>query len=216
VVGGAEWRIVGVIADVADRRLDVPQRMFAYVPSAFNLSRMSVVVSTPLDPLSLVAGVRAEVAALDPGVAIASPRSLDRAMAESMSQRRIVLALVGTFAGAALLLASIGLYGVMAYAVATRQREFGIRIAFGAVGRDLVRQVLGSGGRMMAVGLVAGLAGAVGASRLLASELFQVSGSDPLVLAATTIAVSVVALLACLVPAWRASTVEPVVALRAE
>lgn len=104
----------------------------------------------------------------------------------------------------------------MAYAVATRQREFGIRIAFGAVGRDLVRQVLGSGGRMMAVGLVAGLAGAVGASRLLASELFQVSGSDPLVLAATTIAVSVVALLACLVPAWRASTVEPVVALRAE
>ena len=216
VVGGAEWRIVGVIADVVDRRLDVPQRMFAYVPSAFNLSRMSVVVSTPLDPLSLVAGVRAEVAALDPGVAIASPRSLDRAMAESMSQRRIVLALVGTFAGAALLLASIGLYGVMAYAVATRQREFGIRIAFGAVGRDLVRQVLGSGGRMMAVGLVAGLAGAVGASRLLASELFQVSGSDPLVLAATTIAVSVVALLACLVPAWRASTVEPVVALRAE
>ncbi len=216
VVGGAEWRIVGVIADVVDRRLDVPQSVFAYVPSAFNLSRMSVVVNTPLAPLSLVPAVRAEVAALDAGVAVASPRSLDRAMAESMSQRRIVLALVGTFAGAALLLASIGLYGVMAYAVATRQREFGIRIAFGAVGSDLVRQVLGSGGRMMAVGLVAGLAGAVGASRLLASELYQVSGSDPLVLAATTAAVSVVALLACLVPAWRASAVQPVVALRAE
>ena len=87
------------IADVVDRRLDVPRGAFAYVPSAFNLSQISVIVRTPLDPMSLVASVRAEVARLDPGVAVASPRALDRAMAESMTQRKVVLALVGDVRG---------------------------------------------------------------------------------------------------------------------
>ena len=134
--------------------------------------------------MSLVATIRAEVARIDPGVAVASPRSLDRAMAESMTQRKVVLALVGVFAIAALLLAAIGLYGVMAYAVATRRREFGIRMAFGAMRRDLIRQVLRGGLRLTTVGLLVGLAGAVGVA-LLASALDQVKGSDPLVIAGT-------------------------------
>jgi predicted permease len=215
-VQGQQWQIVGVIADVVDRRLDVPHGAFAYVPSAFNTSQISVLVNTPLDPMSLVATVKAEVARLDPGVAVASPRSLDRAMAESMTQRKVVLALVGVFAAAALLLAAIGLYGVMAYAVATRQREFGIRMAFGAVRWDLIRQVLRGGLGLTSVGLVVGLAGAVGVARLLASELYQVTGSDPLVVAGTAATVLVVAVLACSVPAWRASRFQPMAALRVE
>jgi hypothetical protein len=185
------WDVIGVVADVVDRRLDVPRGPYAYVPSAFNVGRMSVAVRTPLEPMTLVNTVRAAVARLDPGVAIASPRSLDRAMAESMAQRKVVLGLVGLFAISALLLAAIGLYGVMAYSVATRQREFGIR-------------------------MVLGLAGAVALSRLLASELYQVRGSDPLVIAGTALTVVGVATAACLVPAWRASRVEPMGALRAE
>jgi predicted permease len=215
-VQGQQWQIVGVIADVVDRRLDVPRGAFAYVPSAFNTSQISVIVTTPLDPMSLVAAVRAEVARIDPGVAVASPRSLDRAMAESMTQRKIVLALVGVFAAAALLLAAIGLYGVMAYAVATRRREFGIRMAFGAVRTDLIRQVLRGGLTLTGIGLAIGLVGAAGAARLLASELYQVRGGDPHVIAGTAAMVIAVAMLACWVPAWRASRVEPMGALRTE
>jgi putative ABC transport system permease protein len=215
-VQGEQWQIVGVVADVVDRRLDVPRGAFAYVPSAFNTSQISVILSTPLDPLSLVATVKAEVARIDPGVAVASPRSLDRAMAESMTQRKVVLTLVGVFAAAALLLAAIGLYGVMAYSVATRQREFGIRMAFGAVRRDLIGDVLRGGVTLTAVGLLVGLAGAVGVARLLASELFQVTGSDPLVIAGTAATTMLVALAACFVPAWRAARLEPMGALRVE
>ena len=216
VVRGQPWQVVGVIADVVDRRLDLPRRAFAYVPAAFNVGSLSVVVRTPLDPLGLLATVRGEVAKLDPGVAVARPRALDRAMAESMMQRKVVLALVGTFAAAALLLAAIGLYGVMAYAVATERREFGIRIALGAARSDLIRHVLGWGLKLTAVGLVAGLAAAAGVARLMASELYRVRGSDPLVLGVTAAMVVVVATLACGIPAWKASRVDPLGALRAE
>ena len=137
-------------------------------------------------------------------------------MAESMAQRKVVLALVGTFAIAALLLAAIGLYGVMAYAVATRRREFGVRMAFGAMRRDLIRQVLRGGLGLTGAGLLLGLGGALGAARLLASELYQVRGSDPLVIAGTAVTVIAVAVMACGIPAWRASRLDPMAALRTE
>ena len=216
VVQGRTWQVIGVVGDVVNLRLDVPRGAYAYAPRAFNTAQISVAVRTPLPPLGLVEAIRAEVARLDPGVAIANPRALDRAMADSMTQRRAVLALVGIFAASALLLAAIGLYGVMAYSVASRQREFGIRMAFGAMRHDLIRQVLQSGLALTAAGLLVGLAGAAAASRLLASELFQVGGSDPLVVTSTAITVIAVALLACFVPAWRASRVEPMGALRVE
>jgi putative ABC transport system permease protein len=169
-----------------------------------------------MPPLSLMTRLRREMERLDAGVALANPRALDQAMASSMLQRRVVLGLIGAFAITALGLASIGLYGVMAYAVATRQREFGIRIAFGALREDLIRHVLARGLRMMTFGLALGLAGAIGAARLLSSELYNVHGSDPAVVAGTTALVIAVAVLACLVPAWRAARVQPVVALRME
>ena len=216
VISGNTFTIIGVIADVVDRRLDAPRGAFAYVPMAFNTSQLSVVVRTAVAPMSLVATIRREIERLDPGVALATPRALDAAMAESMLQRKVVLGLIAAFAFAALTLATIGLYGVMAYAVATRQREFGIRIAFGAVRRDLIGHVLRAGLRMLAIGLVAGLVGAIGAARLLSSQLFHVGGGDPAVLIAVSLMVVAVAVIACSVPAWRASRYDPVVALRAE
>ena len=205
IVQGRSWRIVGVVADVVDRRLDVPRGAFAYVPSAFNLSAMSVVVRTSLDPASLVESIRAEAARLDPGVAVARPRALDRAMAESMSERRVLTSLFLAFAAAGLLLAAIGLYGVMAYAVATRRREFGVRLALGETPGGLLRHVLRSGLRLAAIGLALGLLAAILAGRLLASELYRVEVSDPVVIAQTIVVVIAVAAAACTIPAWRAS-----------
>ena len=133
----------------------------------------------------------------------------------SLAQRKVVLGLVATFAIVALMLASIGLYGVMSYAVANRRRELGIRMALGARRAEVMRQVLGEGLTMMAVGLVIGLAGVAAAGRLLASELYQVPTVDPMAIAVTAVAVAVVAVLASLIPALRAARVDPITALAA-
>ena len=214
VIAGNTWQVLGIVADIVDRRMDTARGAFAYAPQAFNTSAISIVIRTPLSPLSLLASARQEVERLDSGVALANPRVLDREMSRSMVQRQVLLGLVGVFAVAALALASIGLYGVMAYAVSTRQREFGIRMAFGAGRRDLIHDVLVRGARMIGVGLVLGLAGAAASSRLLASELFQVGRYDPWVLGITAATVIFVGMTACVVPALRASRLDPLVALR--
>jgi predicted permease len=215
-ISGNKWTVIGVIADVVDKRIDAARRAFGYVPQAFNASQLSVVIRTSRDPLTLTDAARTALRQIDPGVAMASPRALDRAMAGSTLQRRAVLSLIGLFAGVALLLASIGLYGVMAYAVATRRREFGIRLALGAMRRDVVRQVLRRGFVLIAVGVVLGLAGAAAASRLLASELYQVRGTDPSVVVTTIVTLVGVALAACWLPARRAGRFDPIVVLRSE
>ena len=148
-------------------------------------------------------------------MAVANPRALDGAMADSLAQRKVVLGLVATFAIVALMLASIGLYGVMSYAVANRRRA-GIRMALGARRAEVMRQVLGEGLTMMAVGLVIGLAGVAAAGQLLASELYQVPTVDPMAIAVSAVAVAVVAVLASLIPALRASRVEPMTVLRSD
>jgi predicted permease len=216
LIAGTTWRIIGVVADIVDRRLDDPHQPFAYAPRAFNMSQISMAVRTPLDPLTLTATVRREVERLDAGVAVANPRALDAAMADSLAPRRVVLGLVATFAFVALLLASIGLYGVMSYAVANRRREIGIRIALGARRSAVLRHVLGDGLVMMGLGLMIGLAGVMVTGRLLASELYQVPTVDPMAMAVTAVAVAMVAVLASLLPALRAARVDPITALRSE
>jgi ABC-type antimicrobial peptide transport system permease subunit len=216
LIAGTTWRIIGVVADIVDRRLDDPHQPFAYAPRAFNMSQISMAVRTPLDPLTLTATVRREVERLDAGVAVANPRALDAAMADSLAPRRVVLGLVATFAFVALLLASIGLYGVMSYAVANRRREIGIRIALGARRSAVLRHVLGDGLVMMGLGLMIGLAGVMVTGRLLASELYQVPTVDPMAIAVTAVAVAMVAVLASLLPALRAARVDPITALRSE
>jgi ABC-type antimicrobial peptide transport system permease subunit len=214
VVAGQTWRVVGVIADVVDRRLDASTRLFAYVPQAFSPSNYSMVVRTRLDPSSLVNSIRTEVATLDPGVALANPRALNDAMAQSMTPRKTMLSLVGVFAVSALLLACIGLYGVMAYSVSTRRREICIRMALGAERGAVIGHVLKDGVRLMAVGLFLGVAAALAIGRLLTSELYQVSSYDPLVIAGTILSVATVAILACWMPAWRAARFDPISSLR--
>ena len=144
-----QWRMVGVIADIVDRKLDGERKPFCWVPFVFNSGRMSFAVRTAGVPLNLVGSVRRELAALNPGVALANPRSLDVTRAGSLTQRKVVLGLVSAFAGAALLLACVGIYGVMAYGVATRRREIGIRLALGAVPMAMVGQVLAGGIRSL-------------------------------------------------------------------
>jgi predicted permease len=213
---GREWRIVGIIADVPDRHLDQPSDLFLYVPHVFNPERFSIVVRTSLDPLSLVGSIRREIQRLDPGLPLADVRPLEEAMQGSMSGRRIVLGLVGSFAAVALALACIGLYGVMAYSVALRRRELSIRQALGATRPNVVGLILRNGVLLTSVGLALGVGGALGAARLLAHQLYQVSGHDPLVIAGTVLFVALAALLACWVPARRASRMDPVEALRME
>ncbi|HUE85723.1 MAG TPA: ABC transporter permease [Vicinamibacterales bacterium] len=215
-IAGTTWRIVGVVADIVDRRLDDVRQPFAYAPRAFNMSQLSIAVRTPVDPLTLVATIRREVERLDAGVAVANPRALDHAMIESLAQRKAVLGLVTAFAVVALVLASIGLYGVMAYAVANRRRELGIRLALGAKRSEVMREVLRHGLTMMGVGLVIGLAGVAATGRLLASELYQVPSGDPLAIAGTAAMVGMVAVLASLIPAMRAARVDPISVLRSE
>jgi ABC-type antimicrobial peptide transport system permease subunit len=135
---------------------------------------------------------------------------------ESLRQRTFALVLLGVFAGVALALASIGLYGVLAYDVAQRSREFGVRIALGAGPREIIRLVLGAGTRLIAAGLALGLGGAALVTRLIQSFLFGIGAHDPLTFAAVAAALGAVALLATWLPARRATRVDPIVALRAE
>jgi predicted permease len=213
-IAGQTWRIVGIVGDIADRRLDAAHGPFAYLPRGEAPNSFSMVVRASVPPLGLVNSIRREVERLDPGVAVANPRALDAAMATSMNGRRTILTIVGTFAAGALLLACIGLYGVMAYSVATRRREICIRVALGAVRRDVIAHVVGGGLRLTLVGLVLGLAAASAAARLLSAELFRVHSYDPLVMVATVLAIVLVAVFACWLPARRATSFDPIAALR--
>jgi putative ABC transport system permease protein len=168
------------------------------------------------DPLSLAAAVRKEVQAIDPNQPIAAVRTMEQVVAESVGAPRYRTLLLGLFAFVALLLAAIGIYGVISYAVAQRTHEIGIRMALGAQPRAVHRLVIGQGIRLALVGVGAGLIGAVALTRLLAGLLFGVTATDPLTFAGVAVILTVIALLACWIPARRAARVDPMIALRHE
>ena len=175
-----------------------------------------MIIRAANDPAALVKSVRQTVLEVDPNQPVANIQTLKEIVKKSLSQRRFILALIGGFAGAALLLAAIGLYGVMGYAVSQRTREIGVRMALGARQRDVISMVVGQGMRIVLIGLAVGMIGAVGLSRLLQGFLFEIKPTDPTTFMGVSLILLLVALLACWLPARRASRVNPMVALRTE
>jgi ABC-type antimicrobial peptide transport system permease subunit len=178
--------------------------------------RMALAVRTVGTPDALAASLGGVVRSVDPDQPVYDVRTLEDVVDRALAPRWLQTALAGVFASLALLLASIGVYGVMAYAVGQRAREFGVRLALGARRRDIVDLVLRRGGRIFASGTVLGLVAAAGAARLLSSLLYGVGGFDPLSFAAATLVLLAVSLAACCAPARRAAGVDPASTLRAE
>jgi putative ABC transport system permease protein len=156
------------------------------------------------------------VTIVNPGLAIAIPQMMETVVAQALGQARLMMWLLGIFAAVALLLASIGIYGAVAYTVEQRTGEIGVRMALGAQTRDVLRLIINQGMRPVVIGLAIGIVAAFGLGRLIASQLFEVSANNPALLGGATIVLAAIALLACLLPARRAALVDPVQALRTE
>ena len=214
------WRmIVGVVRHVRYRTLESPSRVEFYWPYAqtpFPLGSMSLAIHTAGDPHMLANAVAKQVAALDPDQPVYRVRTMPELVAESVARRRFSMWLLAIFAGVALLLAAVGIYGVMSYTVAQRTHEMGIRMALGARGGNILWLVLGQSLWLTGAGLLTGLAGSLLLTRLLSTMLFDVKASDPFTYLAVAAFLAVVALAASLLPAWRATTIDPVTALREE
>jgi ABC-type antimicrobial peptide transport system permease subunit len=176
----------------------------------------TLLVRTKNDPMSLVPLIRGEVAALDSQQPIARVATLDQLMEASTAQPRFRATLLGGFAGVALLLSAIGIYGMMAYAVSRRTREIGIRMALGARPGNMLKVILGQSMTLTLLGILLGLAGAFAVTRLMNSLLFGVTSTDPFIFAGVTALFCGVALLASYIPARRAARVDPMIALRYE
>jgi len=219
----APWiTIVGVAGDVRQMGLDVPVKAEMYLPYAqvhdqpWFAPRDLVVRSTAEDPMTLAPAVREAVHAADPEQAVANVRTFDEILDEEVVQRRLGASLVAAFAALALLLASLGVYGVLSYFVAQHTSEIGVRLALGASRRDILSLVLGKGMGLAVAGVALGLVGALALSRLVSSVLYGVSAADPATFAGAAGLLAALALLACYLPARRAIKVDPMVAIRCE
>jgi len=211
-------QIVGIVGDVKHVGLDaeVNNEVYGLYSQAPFFTDMTLLVRTPGDPMSIAGGIRNEVATLDKQASIGKVRTMDTITAESVAQPRFRTLLLGLFGISALLLAAIGIYGVMSYAVTQRTQEIGIRMALGAQVGDVRKLVIGNGMTLALIGVAIGLAGAYGLTRLMASLLFGISATDVTTFAAISAVLVAVALIACYIPARRATKVDPLVALRCE
>jgi putative ABC transport system permease protein len=214
--------IAGVVADVRNYGVDAEVKPEVYVPFLQSApaylsgvaSAMTVVVRSPIDPAALTTALREQVQALDKDQPVSEIRTMEWYLADSMAQRRFNMLLLGAFAGLALVLAAVGIYGVIAYTVTQRTHEMGIRIALGARGADILRLVFSNAMATTAVGIVIGLGAAFALTRLLQSLLYQVTATDPVVFATIPLLLLAVAAVATYLPARRAMKVNPITALR--
>jgi len=212
------WRtVVGVVRDVSQYALDQkpPMQMYlahAQFPTAFN----TIVVKTETDPLSLTNAVRGEIRAVDKDQAAFQVTTLEQLLGQSILIRRFFMGLLFVFAGVALVLASVGIYGVMSYVAAQRTREIGIRMALGAQTFDVLKLIIGSGMVLTLAGVAGGVLAAIALTRLLEGLLFGVTATDRMTFVTVSAGLAAVALIACYVPARRATKVDPLTALRDE
>lgn len=218
LVGGVNLKpaeIVGIIANVQQNIEGIGWPGSVYQPFAQNPQPFAALaIRTTGDPLSFTRAVRGQVQALDPDQGIAAVQTMDAMVDDEVGQRRLLLALLGSFAGVAVLLALMGIYGVIAYSVAQRTQEVGIRRALGAQQGDILRLVMGQGFVLAAAGIAAGLCGAFAATRVLKTLLFEVSATDPVTFAGVAVLFLLVALAATYIPARRAARIDPMAALR--
>jgi putative ABC transport system permease protein len=214
----APWQtIVGVTSDARHFGLETEARSEVYVSYQQSPSeRMRVIIRTTADPLSLVPGVRAAVKSFDQNLPFSQVTTMEQLYAKAVAQRRLNMWLLTILAGIALLLSACGIYGVMSYTVAERQREIGVRMALGGQRSDVLGLIFKQGMRLTLLGVLLGLTASVALTRLMETLLFGVSATDPLTFAAIALLLMLVALLACWIPARRATKVDPMIALRCE
>jgi putative ABC transport system permease protein len=211
------YEIVGVVGDVKQYGLDRATPLQTYEPfTQQTSSSMTIVARAADDPANLTSAIRNAVLQIDKEQPIANIRTLDRILSTSIAQQRFSMLLLGVFAAVAMLLAAIGIYGVLSYSVTQRAHEVGIRMALGAGRRDVLRLMIGHGMLLTLIGVAAGLAAAFALTRLMSALLFDVSATDPITFGLIALLLVTVALLACWIPARRATKVDPIVALRIE
>jgi putative ABC transport system permease protein len=214
----SKWmEVVGVVAHVKNYGVDEDSRVEMYLPYLQSSSgSFTLLVRSDAEPAALAGGLRQAVRTVDPELPVYSIRTLREIVAERSAQRRLAVVLISVFAGLALVLAAVGIYGVMSYAVAQRTQEIGIRMALGAERQHVLQMVLRSGATLAVVGVGIGLVTAFGLARLMTSLLFQTSAADPPTFSLVPLLLAGVALLACYLPARRATRVDPMLALRYE
>jgi putative ABC transport system permease protein len=218
------WReVIGVVGHTKHYGLDAPSRVQMYVPylqlSIYNRRTwptMSIVVRTGSDPSNIISAVREQVASVDKNVPVTNIATFEQIYSRSISNRRFNMLLLGILAVIALVLASLGIYGVISYTVTQRTHEIGVRMALGAQQRDVLKLILGHGLKLTFLGLAIGLVAAFALTRLISSLLFGVSATDPLIFASISLLLAAVALIASYLPARRATKVDPMIALRYE
>jgi putative ABC transport system permease protein len=214
---GVTFEVVGVVGNIKMGTL-LTSRLMAFYISYFQqpMLTMRVAVRTAVRPETVTGALREAVWSLDRNIPVADLATMDGLVSSTLATRRIRTVALIVFAGVAVLLATVGLYGVLAYYVARRFHEIGVRVALGAAGSDIVELVLKRGMVLVAVGLLLGLLGAWGVTRLITELLYQVEPTDPLTFVLVSIFFALVAVVACLLPAWRALRVDPLIALQAE
>jgi ABC-type antimicrobial peptide transport system permease subunit len=220
----APRQIVGIVGSVREAGLRAGEVPVMYLPQAQvaegitalanSVIPLSWAIRSSMDPMTMRSAIEREIRSVDAGLPLANEKTMEQVVGETVARQNFNMLLLTIFAGVALLLASVGIYGLMAYSVQQRTQEIGIRLALGADRADMIKLVLGQGMKLAGIGVVVGLGIAFGVTRLLKTLLYGVTTMDPVTFAGVAVILSAVAFAACYIPARRASVVEPVEALR--